>query len=237
MSRHCANSIAAAVLACVLTGCASTGGTADGDDRESARGVEPARSAPVDVVQVESTADAAPQIDLSIEPNLDEISEKVQRSYDSALVAMHADDWARAQAELEALILEEPGFPGPYVNLALIHKLNGRMPEARAALEQAVAIAPEFAPANNELGILLRGQGDFAGAEAAYKRTLASDPGNAIAHLNLGILLDIYLQRPAEALEHYNRYQATRTEPDETVARWIVDLERRARAAERVAQD
>lgn len=176
-------------------------------------------------------------IDLSIEPNVDEIPEKIQRSYDSAIAAMNADDWIQAELELEQIILEEPGFPGPYVNLALIYKLDGRTADARAALEQAIAIAPGFAPANNELGVLLREQGDFSGAQAAYERSLAADPDNAIAHLNLGILLDLYLRRPADALDHYNQYQATRTEPDETVARWIVDLERRTQAAERTARD
>jgi tetratricopeptide (TPR) repeat protein len=188
---------------------------------------------------VETTADtpAESTVDLSIEPNLEEISERTQRRYDEALAAMRSENWTQAELELEQLIADEPGFPGPYVNLALIYDRDGRSDEARQALEQALVIAPEFPPANNELGRLLREQGAFAAAEAAYGRALAGDPGNAIAHLNLGILLDVYLRRPADALEHYNQYQASRTEPDETVARWIVDLERRARAAERVALD
>lgn len=176
-------------------------------------------------------------VDLSIEPNLDEISEKTQRSYEAALAAMRSEDWLQAELELDQLIADEPGFPGPYVNLALIYEREGRSREAREALEQALAIAPGFPPANNELGRILREQGDFTAAEAAYERALATDPANAIAHLNLGILLDVYLRRPSDALNHYNQYQATRTEPDETVSRWIVDLERRAAAAERVAQD
>ena len=84
---------------------------------------------------------------------------------------------------------------------------------------------------------MLRERGEFAAAEQAYQRALQSDPNNPIAHLNLGILLDVYLRRPADALEHYNQYQASRVEPDEIVSRWIIDLERRAAAAERVAQD
>lgn len=176
-------------------------------------------------------------VDLSIEANLDEISERTQRQYDAALAAMNAGDWLQAELELDQLILEEPGFPGPWVNRALIYQRDGRLAEARQSLEQAIAIAPEFAPANNELGRLLRERGEFTAAEAAYRRALAGDPGNAIAHLNLGILLDIYLRRPNDALNHYNQYQATLAEPDETVSRWIVDLERRASAAERVAQD
>lgn len=182
-------------------------------------------------------AEAGPVVDLSIAPNLEEIDERTQRSYDSALNAMRAEDLLQAELELEELLLAEPGFPGPYVNLALIYNRDGRQAEARFALEQAIAIAPGFPPANNELGRLMRELGEFEAAEAAYRRALETDPANAIAHLNLGILLDLYLQRGDEALTHYNDYQATLSEPDETVARWIVDLERRIRAGERVARD
>jgi hypothetical protein len=41
------------------------------------------------------------------------------------------------------------------------------------------------------------------------------------------VLLDIYLRRPAEALAHYEAYQASLSEPNETVGRWIIDLRRR----------
>ena len=176
-------------------------------------------------------------VDYTIELYLDEISERTQRAWDNALAAMRAQNWAQAELEFETVIAEEPGLPGPYVNLALIYKQDGRTNEMRAALEQAIAIAPEFAPANNELGLLLRERGEFDAAEAAYRNALAGDPGNALAHLNLGILLDLYLKRSGEALEHYTAYQTSRVEPDEVVARWIVDLERRVRAAERVAAD
>ena len=84
------------------------------------------------------------------------------------------------------------------------------------------------AAANTQLGILLREQGKFDEAEAAYRRALATDPSYALAHYNLGVLLDLYLRRPAEALEHYEAYQASLAEPNETVGRWIIDLRRRA---------
>ena len=237
MSRLCVSSIVAVSLLCLLAGCSSTG-SAGQDERTDRAAVAPApqRSAG-EAPATPVVEEPSPAIDLGIEANLDEIPEKIQRSYDSAIAAMNADDWIQAQLELEQIILEEPGFPGPWVNLALIHKLDGRMAEARTALEQAIAIAPDFVPANNELGVVLREQGDFAGAQAAYERSLRADPDNAAAHLNLGILLDLYLQHPAEALDHYNQYQSTRSEPDETVARWIVDLERRMQAASRIARD
>ena len=74
---------------------------------------------------------------MEIEANLDEISEKTQRSYDAALAAMRSENWVQAELELEQLIAEEPGFPGPYVNLALIYERDGRSADARQSLEQA----------------------------------------------------------------------------------------------------
>jgi len=247
----------------VLAGCSSTDSSrradalrpeaavpaADRRQEESSRDAAAREAVDLDVAARSAAAEAAaqdetdsaaglPAVDLSIEPNLEEeIVERTQRRYDSALAAMRVVNWLEASLELEELIGEAPGFPGPWVNLALIYKRDGRLAEARRALEQAIAIAPGFPPANNTLGLLLREQGEFTAAEAAYRRALETDPTNRIAHLNIGILLDLYLQRADEALQHYNEYQATFSEPDETVARWIVDLERRINAAERVAQD
>lgn len=246
--RHCAKDAAALALLSVLGACSSTSTSVRELVAESEQAVEPAsstesRQSSASGTEQGQTAAMAAQdaaqsnVDFSIEANLDEISERTQRSYDEALAAMRGENWAQAERALQQLIADEPGFPGPYVNLALIYERTGRSGESRQALEQAIAIAPGFAPANNELGRLLRQAGDFQGAQAAWERSLASDPGNAVAHLNLGILLDVYLRRSADALQHYNQYQATRAEPDETVSRWIVDLERRVQAEARVARD
>lgn len=241
MSRYCANAGLAALLAALLAACSSGGGTREAAPEQARTRVETEAAAATAAIAaaddaVEEEAGGG-EVDFTIEANLDEISERTQRAYDSALAAMQAQNWLQAELELQEIIRAEPGFPGPYVNLALIYKRDGRRGEARTALEQAIAIAPGFPPANNELGLMLRENGEFDAAEAAYLRTLETDPANAVAHLNLGILLDLYLQRSSEALDHYSQYQATRIEPDQTVARWIVDLERRVQAEARVAQD
>jgi lipoprotein NlpI len=125
------------------------------------------------------------------------------------------------------------------VNLAIVYMRDGRTREARTMLDQALALEPGHAVANNQLGILLRNEGRFADAERAYELALATDPGYALAHYNLGVLLDVYLRREAEALEHYELYQASLSEPNENVARWIVDLRRRlgGNTTSRVAQE
>lgn len=150
-----------------------------------------------------------------------------QSAYDRALVAMRADDWLQAELELQQLAHDYPAYPGPQVNLAIVYVHEHRPDEARAALDSALAIAPGHAAANNQLGILLRAAGKFDEAERAYRRALETDPSYALAHYNLGVLLDVYLRRGAEAIEHYEAYQSSLSEPDKTVAGWIIDLRRR----------
>jgi tetratricopeptide (TPR) repeat protein len=167
------------------------------------------------------------------------VPEAAAAGYERALAAMRAENWLEAELELEQLTLEQPSYPGPHVNLALVYLHDGRRDDARAALERALELEPGHAAANTQLGIMLREDGKFADAEAAYRRALATDPEHALAHYNLGVLLDIYLRRMAEALEHYEQYQNSLAQPNETVARWIIDLRRRVGNGEaaRVAQE
>jgi len=81
------------------------------------------------------------------------------------------------------------------------------------------------APAMTGLALSYRNTGRFGLAEQAYKAALGADPDYGPAMLNLGILLDLYLQRPAEALEQYEAYQSRLTVPDERVAGWIRELQ------------
>ena len=97
------------------------------------------------------------------------------------------------------------------------------------------SVDPGHAAANTQLGILLREDGKFAEAERRIAARSRRIPSHALAHYNLGVLLDIYLRRTAEALEHYEAYQASLTEPNETVGRWIIDLRRRVGNGERRA--
>ena len=160
--------------------------------------------------------------------------------YSLALAAMNAADWVEAELELEQLILEYASFPGPYINLAILYRRDGRVDEAENALNQALLIAPDHPIANNELGVLLRERGDFAEAEAAYRRAIAADPSYPLARYNLGVLMDLYLKREADALAQYEAYLSLASEPDAEVQRWVVDLRRRLGAPsqpEQVAQE
>ncbi len=155
------------------------------------------------------------------------VPDDVLAAHARAVDLMRRGEHAAATAELEAIVAAQPALPGPHVNLAILYRQAGRDDDAMRVLERALAADPNHPEANNELGILLRERGEFDAAEAAYRRALAARPDYALALYNLGVLLDLYLQRPAEALECYEAYQRAAPEPDERVARWIVDLRRR----------
>jgi Tfp pilus assembly protein PilF len=156
------------------------------------------------------------------------VPEAAAAAYARAVEAMRSQNWIEAELELEPLVQEHPDYPGPHVNLALVYLHDGRRDDGRKELELALEADPGNATANTQLGILLREDGKFAAAEEAYRRALETDPDHALAHYNLGVLLDIYMRRSAEALAHYEAYQASLAQPNETVGRWIVDLRRRA---------
>ena len=159
-------------------------------------------------------------------------AEKLPRDYDNALVLMQSGDYAAAIPVLKAFIEKRPRHAGPYINLGIAYLRAGDEENALKSLQAALERNPASAAAHHQIGILHRGQGDFAAALEAYKKALQLKPDYALAHRNIGILYDLYLQQPALALDHYRRYLELSTEPDKTVDRWVVDLERRSGSAQ-----
>jgi tetratricopeptide (TPR) repeat protein len=104
---------------------------------------------------------------------------------------------------------------------------SGASPPDDTALQAAVTAAPDNCAARTALALHLRHEGAFAEAETHYLACLAARPDFAPAQLNLGILYELYLDRPADALEAYRRYQALTGAPDPRVNGWIQDITRR----------
>lgn len=157
------------------------------------------------------------------------------RRFDHAAAAMRQGPQESALQLLDDLADDYPTLPGPWVNLGILHAAAGRDEDAEAAFMRAIEVSPQHAVAHAELGIVLRRQGRFAEADASYREALALDPDYALAWRNRGVLLDLYLGRPAEALQCYERYLALLggMDADEQVARWVAEL--RLRTDSRVA--
>ena len=157
---------------------------------------------------------------------------KLPRSYDKALVLMQSEDYQAAIPVLQAFIEKNPQHAGPYINLGIAYQRTGQADAALAALNKATDLNPANAAAFQQLGILYREQGKFDAALDAYNTALQLDTGYALAHRNVGILYDLYLQQPALALDHYRKYLELDNTDDQTVKRWVIDLERRSGSAQ-----
>lgn len=148
--------------------------------------------------------------------------------YDKALQLMQAGDYQAALPVLLDFIDKNQDLAGPYVNLGIVYQHTDQHEAAMTALKRAIELNPENAAAHNQLGILYREEGEFESALSAYQAAIQLDVNYALAHRNIGILYDLYLGQAALALEHYQKYLELAAEPDPTVDRWLVDLQRRS---------
>lgn len=151
----------------------------------------------------------------------------VAGDYARAMGMMEAGQDAAALDLLQTIATRAPSLSGPLVNQGVILLRQKQYAEAETRLLKALEINARNPYGYNLLGIALREQGKFANARAAYESALAIDPNYAKAHFNLGVLADLYEQDLPRALTHYERYQALQSKPDQVVANWIIDLQKR----------
>jgi tetratricopeptide (TPR) repeat protein len=177
----------------------------------------------------------------------------IKRKYNAALEVMAAGDMTAAATAFEGFNAKYPGYPGAYVNLAIIYDELERPDDAYAMLDVAKEIIPGYVVALNQEGLIKRRRGDFIGARDAWVAATESEPEFANAWYNLGVLNDIYLRDLPAAIVAYQQYQDlymeeqlgqggrfaaedVLAEPDMQVQGWIVDVERRSGQTPRSAQ-
>jgi tetratricopeptide (TPR) repeat protein len=112
----------------------------------------------------------------------------------------------------------------------------GDLVGAASHAEAALALDPASATAFNLLGVAQRRLGHFAEARAAYEQAIAAAPEYPAPQRNLGVLLDLYLDDPAAALPHYERYQAMTGAGDAVVGPWLVELRTRLGQVSKTAE-
>ena len=143
-----------------------------------------------------------------------DVTPALREHYHQAIEAMKAGQWETAISGLESITRENDRLSGPYLNLGIAYSHAGDREKAIAALQTSIERNPVNPIAYNQLGILYRQSGEFERARTMYESALQADPACADAQWNLGVLNDLYLQQPAEAQEHYERYRQL-TEADE----------------------
>lgn len=179
------------------------------------------------------TAEEVEQYDLLLEEQAFPFEEKAigihERNARRAAEGVY-DDWVRrsyaALAELK---------PGRY---ARAERDAGVDPAGLDGIVQpsGTVADPLAAAIHNQVGIAHRRAGRFVEARAAYERAIAADAGLADAECNLGILLDLYLDDPAAALPHYERYTSLAGAGEPRAAAWLAELRTRLGLVQRTAE-
>jgi len=159
------------------------------------------------------------------------VDAEAQKTYASALQSLRQGETAQAKQQFERLIAQYPSLAGPYTNLGILQLKENDPAAAEQSFRKALERNPGSVQAHNQLGVALRMQGRFQDAEQAYQSALKLEPVYLLAHRNLGILYDLYLSRPAEALEQYRLCQKLADTPDKEIEGWIADLELRIKRA------
>lgn len=157
------------------------------------------------------------------------LSARDMLSYQEAILALNNQDTKKALIIFETLQTTQPWFIGAWINAGKALVDQGHWAEALKALEHAEKIHPEMPAIYTLQAYCHRQLGDFLKAQSAYKKALSIQPNYALAHYNYGIMLDLYLQKPTQALLHYERYQTLQKKPDRQVQGWIKEIKRRTK--------
>lgn len=172
--------------------------------------------------------------DGSKEPELANISDELKAlakplaaDYNRAIVLMKANQLDEAFALFEEIQTKAPQLTGSLLNQALIHIQKQQYKEADVLLQKAITANSKNPFSYNLQGFIYRQLGQFKKAREAYEQALVLNPNYAKVHFNFGVLAELYLQDLPIALTHYQAYQNTQTQADATVAKWIIDLQKR----------
>ena len=151
----------------------------------------------------------------------------LQALFREAVQTIEQGDLNEARSRFEQLARDYPDKAGPAANLGIIAFTEGDFETAKQWFEQVLGVSPQHVHALNYLGVIARNDGEFSEAEQYYRAALAADQDYAPAILNLAFLLDIYLGKPAKAVELYERYQSAASEPHPRLEDWIFDAKNR----------
>ncbi|MEZ5458430.1 MAG: tetratricopeptide repeat protein [Steroidobacteraceae bacterium] len=171
------------------------------------------------------TPDAAPAVAAPPPPPRSYPARAVA-DYERALDLARRGEVTEAELEFGQLAAAYPQFAGPQINIGLLRRKAGNLEAAEQALRLATERNPNSATAWTELGVTLRMLGRFEPAAEAHQRAIAVDPNHAAAHRNLGVVLDLYLDRPVEALAAFERYRDLGA-TDRQLSAWIAELKQR----------
>lgn len=164
---------------------------------------------------------------LELLQDMDEVLASGSEGDETSEASGESDAVEKASQHWQALAEQFPEYPGVWTNLALTQLHLKQYEDSHSSLIKALAINPEFCPSFKLKGLVERELGKFSDAENSYLVAAKCDPQDPDVPYNLGILYDLYLHDLEKALAQYEVAQQLMAEPDQTLAVWIPDLQRR----------
>jgi tetratricopeptide (TPR) repeat protein len=155
-----------------------------------------------------------------------EVPDAARADFDRAVNLMRAGNTSGAELGFKQMAQEYPQFAAPLVNLAILKRKQGQLPEAEQLLKTAVAHESGNAVAWTELGATQSLRAQFKDAANSYQAAITADPRYAPAWRNLGVVADLYLDDPRRALSAFEQYKELSGE-DKPVSGWIAELHQR----------
>src|SRR5579864_4552785 len=126
------------------------------------------------------------------------LSATVQAHFAAAQQAKQRGDYATAEREYQAVLVEAPGFAEVHMNLGLIYQLQDRTPAAMAEFRRALKIKPTLAGANFFLGVDYCKLGEGAKAIPFLKAAARQEPKRPDIWSWLATAQELSADTPAE---------------------------------------
>ena len=98
------------------------------------------------------------------------------------------------------IVKRDPKLAGPYYNMGIILKRNGRVEEAIDSYNQAISLKPDYVQAYNNLGVLYKDRGKYENAITMFTKVKELRPDHQNSYYNLA-LIKKEQGSPEEAIE------------------------------------
>ena len=88
----------------------------------------------------------------------------------------------------QKIIKADPTLAGPYYNMGIILKRNGRATEAIDSYNKAISLKPDYVQAYNNLGVLYKDKEDYENAIKMFMKAKELQPDHQNSYYNLALI-------------------------------------------------
>ena len=86
---------------------------------------------------------------------------------------------------IKRLLKKDPSLAGPYYNMGIILKRNGRVEEAIDNYKKAISLKPDYVQAYNNLGVLYKDNKKYENAIKMFTKAREIQPDHQNSYYNL----------------------------------------------------